>query len=145
MALIFATVFLGGWRGPFAEHYPILGIVYLLIKTSVFYFLGLLIRGSMPRLRIDHMLDINWKYLTPMALVLVMLTAVINKLIPSDTTILRVVILFLMNVAVFLVADLIVSNKIKRVQRKVIKTDMRKPTVPNTEQPTASFDNGAVL
>ncbi len=145
MSLIFATVFLGGWRGPFVEQYPILGIVYLLIKTSVFYFLGLLIRGSMPRLRIDHMLDINWKYLTPMALILVMLTAVVNKLIPADTTILRVAILFLMNVVVFLAADLMVSNKLKRVKREVIKTDMRKPAATSNEQPAASLDNGAVL
>jgi len=145
LSLIFATVFLGGWRGPFAEQYPILGIFYLLIKTSVFYFLGLLIRGSMPRLRIDHMLDINWKYLTPMALVLVILTAVINKLIPTDATILRVAILFSVNVAVFLIADRLVSKKIRQEPRKVIKTDMRKPVAAGIDEATASLDNGAAL
>ncbi len=37
------------------------------------------VKYSLPRIRIDHMLDFNWKLLTPLALVLVMATAILDK------------------------------------------------------------------
>lgn len=84
-ALIFAVLFLGGWRGPFAEQIPFLGFIYLWIKTFVIYFLTVLIRGTVPRYRIDQMMDINWKLLTPLSLVMVLVTAVVFNLVkPVD-------------------------------------------------------------
>lgn len=74
------AVFLGGWRGPWAEQVPILGLVYFFIKTSFVYFFVILLRIAAPRLRIDQMLNFNWKFLTPIALVLVMTTAIVEKL-----------------------------------------------------------------
>jgi NADH-quinone oxidoreductase subunit H len=74
-----ATLFLGGWRGPLAEQLPILGVAWFFIKTFIVYFVVVLIRISMPRLRIDQMLDFNWKFLTPLALVLLVFTAVVDK------------------------------------------------------------------
>jgi NADH-quinone oxidoreductase subunit H len=76
-----ATLYFGGWRGPGSEAYPILGIAYFFIKTFIIYFLVILIRISMPRLRIDQMLDFNWKFLTPIALVLLMATAIVEKIL----------------------------------------------------------------
>ncbi len=82
-----ATLFLGGWRGPWAEQVPILGVAWFFIKTFIVYFVVVLIRISMPRLRIDQMLNFNWKFLTPTALVLLVLTAIVDKafyiLLPS--------------------------------------------------------------
>jgi NADH-quinone oxidoreductase subunit H len=74
-----AALFLGGWRGPFAEQIPILGVAYFFIKAFIVYFFVALIRISMPRLRIDQMLNFNWKFLTPLALVLLIATAVVDK------------------------------------------------------------------
>jgi len=75
-----ATLFLGGWRGPWAEQIPILGVAWLFIKTFIVYFVVVLIRISMPRLRIDQMLNFNWKFLTPVALILLISTAIVDKL-----------------------------------------------------------------
>jgi NADH-quinone oxidoreductase subunit H len=74
-----ATLFLGGWRGPFATQFPILGVAWFFIKAFIVYFVVVLIRISMPRLRIDQMLNFNWKFLTPLALVLLIVTAVVDK------------------------------------------------------------------
>ncbi len=74
-----ATLFFGGWRGPWAEQYPILGLVWFFIKTFIVYYVVVLIRISMPRLRIDQMLNFNWKFLTPLALVVLILTAIVDK------------------------------------------------------------------
>ncbi len=73
------TLFLGGWRGPWSEQIPILGVVWFFIKAFIVYFIVALIRISMPRLRIDQMLNFNWKFLTPLALVLLIVTAVVDK------------------------------------------------------------------
>src|SRR4030066_1351329 len=52
ISALMATLFLGGWRGPLAEQVPILGVAWFFLKTFVVYFVVVLIRISMPRLRI---------------------------------------------------------------------------------------------
>lgn len=74
-----ATIFLGGWQGPGAAEYPLLGLVYFVIKTSVVYFAVTLMRFTLPRIRIDQMNALNWKFLTPLALAVVIVTAVADK------------------------------------------------------------------
>jgi NADH-quinone oxidoreductase subunit H len=74
-----ATLFLGGWRGPGSEQIPVLGMVYFFVKTFFVYFLVILIRISMPRLRIDQMLNFNWKFLTPIGLILLITVAIADK------------------------------------------------------------------
>jgi NADH-quinone oxidoreductase subunit H len=75
------TLFLGGWRGPGSEQVPLLGTAYFFIKTFFVYFIVLWVRISLPRLRIDQMLNFNWKFLTPIALVMLMATAVLEKIL----------------------------------------------------------------
>jgi NADH-quinone oxidoreductase subunit H len=79
ISALMATLFLGGWRGPWAEQVPILGVAWFFIKAFLVYFVVTLIRISMPRLRIDQMLNFNWKFLTPLALILLIVTAVVDK------------------------------------------------------------------
>jgi NADH-quinone oxidoreductase subunit H len=81
IGVLFSTLFLGGWRGPFVEQVPILGVVYLFIKAFLVYFVIMWIRYSLPRIRIDHMLNLNWKFLTPLALVALIATAVMDKIL----------------------------------------------------------------
>lgn len=83
VSLLMATLFLGGWRGPFVGQWPILGVVYLFLKAAIIYFLVVLMRIALPRFRIDQMLNFNWKVLTPLALVLLMVTAIVEKALSS--------------------------------------------------------------
>jgi NADH-quinone oxidoreductase subunit H len=77
ISLLFSTIFLSGWRGPFAEQIPMLGFVYLMLKTFIVYFVVILFRGSLPRFRIDQMMDLNWKLLTPLSLIALLITALV--------------------------------------------------------------------
>ncbi|MGE5123586.1 MAG: NADH-quinone oxidoreductase subunit NuoH [Acidobacteriaceae bacterium] len=79
VSALVATLFFGGWRGPWAEQVPLLGVVWFFVKSFIIYYSVVLIRISMPRLRIDQMLNFNWKFLTPLALVLLVVTAVADK------------------------------------------------------------------
>ncbi len=80
VSVLGALLFLGGWRGPGAEQIPLLGLVYLIIKTIFVYMLMMIIRGTLPRLRIDQMMDFTWKVMTPLMMVLFVGIIVIDSL-----------------------------------------------------------------
>ncbi|MCL4257940.1 MAG: NADH-quinone oxidoreductase subunit NuoH [Anaerolineales bacterium] len=121
VGVLFAILYLGGWRGPGAEQYPILGVVYLMAKSSIGYFIVMWVRSTLPRIRIDHMLDLNWKVLTPISLALLIATAVLDKLFAE--TALRVPALLAGNLAVLALSWVLVrimSRKARR-ERQVFK------------------------
>jgi NADH-quinone oxidoreductase subunit H len=84
MAALFVTIYLGGWRGPAAETYPLLGLLYFVIKVFLVYFVFIWIRGTLPRVRIDQLLNLNWKFLVPLTLALILVVAVVDKALPVD-------------------------------------------------------------
>ena len=79
IAAIATTVFFGGWLSPFeiTESIPFLGLFWFLAKTFVLVFLMMWFRWTFPRLRIDQLLTLEWKYLLPINLVNLVLMAVI--------------------------------------------------------------------
>ncbi len=81
VSAIGATLFLGGFRGPFIDQIPILGPFYLFIKILVILFFLIWIRATLPRLRYDRLMAFGWKILLPVALANVFLTAVVLVLI----------------------------------------------------------------
>ncbi len=80
-----ATLFLGGWRGMGASDFPLLGFLWFILKTFAVYFVVMWIRSTLPRVRIDHMLAFNWKFLTPLSLTVLMVTAVVDKAVAGAT------------------------------------------------------------
>lgn len=79
IAAIAATVFFGGWLSPFGitESIPLLGIFWFLAKTMVLVFLMMWFRWTFPRLRIDQLLTLEWKYLLPLNLLNIVIMALI--------------------------------------------------------------------
>jgi len=76
-----AAFFFGGWRGPWVEQVPMLGLLYFLIKAFIGYWLFGWIKYTLMRIRIDKMLDLNWKFLVPFSFVLLMFVAFMNALL----------------------------------------------------------------
>lgn len=95
-----AILFFGGWRGPGAATYPWLGFLYFMIKAMIGYWVIMWVKYTMPRIRIDHMLALNWKFLTPFALVVLMVTALLDKLMAGFAPWLYALIMFLANVVI---------------------------------------------
>lgn len=116
VGVLFAILFLGGWRGPGAEQFPILGVLYLMAKSTIGYFIVMWVRSTLPRIRIDHMLDLNWKVLTPVSLALLIITAVLDKLF-SETA-LRVPALLAGNLVVLALAWAIIRVGTRRARRE---------------------------
>ncbi len=81
ISAIGATLFLGGFQGPFVDQVPILGPFYLFFKIMVLLFLLIWLRATLPRLRYDRLMAFGWKILLPVALANVFLTAVVLVLL----------------------------------------------------------------
>lgn len=79
IAAIATTMFFGAWLSPFGltESIPWLGVFWFLAKTFVLVFLMMWFRWTFPRLRVDQLLTLEWKYLLPINLVNIVLMALI--------------------------------------------------------------------
>ncbi|HEX3245336.1 MAG TPA: NADH-quinone oxidoreductase subunit NuoH [Chloroflexota bacterium] len=70
VSAVAATLFLGGWLGPFLP-----GPHWLLLKMLAFLFLFVWLRATLPRLRYDQLMWLSWSVLLPLGLLNVVLTA----------------------------------------------------------------------
>lgn len=140
VGVLTAILFLGGWRGPFAEDVAILGFFYLLIKSLFAYWVLVWVRMTLPRVRIDHLLDFNWKFLVPVGLANLLVVAFVWKLIPDTNQInsfgdavVPTLALLLANVAMFLVIGALLADRGRRerarIQARVAGTDLPVETV----------------
>ncbi|HZU87498.1 MAG TPA: NADH-quinone oxidoreductase subunit NuoH [Anaerolineaceae bacterium] len=77
IAIIGVTLFLGGYQGPGVEQYPGLGPIYLLLKTGAWIFVIVWIRATLPRIRYDRLMALEWKIMLPIALLNVVVTGVV--------------------------------------------------------------------
>jgi len=75
-SFIGVSLFWGGSYLPFLEEFnnivdswPLFGAAIFTIKIWIFIFIYIWIRSALPRVRIDQLLDIGWKWLIPLALV----------------------------------------------------------------------------
>ncbi len=99
-SLLVAILYLGGWDFPIpiniiaswlgvSEANPILqivtaslGIIMTVLKGYLLVFVAILLRWTVPRVRIDQLLDLGWKFLLPVALVNLLLTAALKLAFP---------------------------------------------------------------
>jgi NADH-quinone oxidoreductase subunit H len=81
VSFIAATLFLGGYLGPFVDRVPLLGPVYLAIKVVGILFIMIWFRATLPRIRYDRLMALGWKVLLPVGIANVVVTAFLIVLV----------------------------------------------------------------
>ena len=83
IAVIFTTLFLGGWDIPFTHWDEAGGMAQFLVTAVVFFakclfflFLFMWVRWTLPRFRYDQLMALGWKVFIPMGLAYVLFVAV---------------------------------------------------------------------
>jgi NADH-quinone oxidoreductase subunit H len=71
-----ATMFLGGWHSPVQALEFIPSYVWFLAKLSALLFVYIWLRGTLPRTRIDQIMNFAWKFILPMSFTCVIAAAV---------------------------------------------------------------------
>lgn len=71
ISAIITCLFLAGWRGPFLP-----GWLWFIIKTLIIFFGMVWVRTTFPRVRIDQLMALAWKFLLPLSLINLFITAI---------------------------------------------------------------------
>lgn len=67
VSAIASTLFLGGWKGIIPGYQFLGGTPAFVIKTMLLVFVMMWIRWTLPRLRVDQLMNLCWKYLIPIS------------------------------------------------------------------------------
>ena len=121
---VMATLFLGGWSGPFLSGQ--LGALWFLLKIVFFVFLFIWIRATFPRLRVDQIMAFAWKFLFPLSLINIFATTIEVYFLRDDATgaISRgdLAIMTAINLVLAVVAISVFANAIKEKVRPPVRT-----------------------
>jgi NADH-quinone oxidoreductase subunit H len=78
VAAVAVTLWLGGWRGPAPGFLPWLWpLLWFLFKVTAVIYVFILVRGTLPRMRYDRLMNFGWKVLIPFGLLWVMVTGAV--------------------------------------------------------------------
>lgn len=86
ISALMVTLFFGGWTLPWVPESvgTALAPVTFVLKTYLVIFVMMWIRGTYPRVRIDTLMELGWKRLIPISLVLVVVMGVVIKALPAS-------------------------------------------------------------
>lgn len=78
-AALASVLFLGGWRAPlpFLPEGGVFGVFWFLGKTLLMVFFYMWVRATLPRVRIDQLMEFAWKGMIPLALLNLMLAGLL--------------------------------------------------------------------
>ncbi len=134
-------LFFGGYTGFFGLekwpafawlNNPFVQALVFLIKAMLGYWVIMWVKYSMPRVRIDHMLVFNWKFLTPLALVVLTVTAILHRVFLDAPRGSYLTIMFLSNVLIAMVTIEILRAHSRRQRRAQLVTGHPQPHAERT-------------
>ena len=115
-----AILFFGGYRFFGLERVSaFLAIAVIIFKAFIGYWIIMWIKYTLMRIRIDHMLDFNWKFLTPLAFTLLMVVALLNALLRGTPALIYAAGMFLANLVVGWIALEMARSYSRKEREKV--------------------------
>ncbi|MFN8496538.1 MAG: NADH-quinone oxidoreductase subunit NuoH [Anaerolineae bacterium] len=127
-----ATVFLGGYQIPFvpldSPVTSILGPFVLIAKTYLFIFLAIWLRGTLPRVRVDHLMAFAWKGLVPICLLNILIVALLAPIIwtigvtaPGIAAVAAIGMMLVANAVMFIIIFLIINSIVRRDRARMVE------------------------
>jgi len=115
-----SILFFGGYRFFGLEQVSaFLAIAVIVFKAFIGYWIIMWVKYTLMRIRIDHMLGFNWKFLTPLAFTLLMVVALLNALLRGTSPWIYATVMFLSNLALGWVALEMARSYSHREREKV--------------------------
>jgi NADH-quinone oxidoreductase subunit H len=124
-------LFFGGYHLFGLENLgPLMAAAIVLFKALLGYWVIMWIKYTLLRIRIDHMLAFNWKFLVPLSLVVLIVTALLNTLLRGTSA-------WIMGLSMFLANVLIawITVEILRGRSRSERERLEGPAQPVTEVP----------
>ena len=83
MCALMTILFAGGWLPPvpIAPFTWVPGIVWFILKVTVFFFMIALVKAFVPRYRYDQLMRLGWKVFLPISLAMVVLVAAVLQFV----------------------------------------------------------------
>ena len=98
LSALAATVFFGGWQVPFVPYEVVLkiafgmdwlaalvGFLFLLLKAGFFMWVYVWVRWTLPRFRYDQLMSLGWKFMLPIGLFNLLITALVVAIFDTVT------------------------------------------------------------
>ncbi len=115
-----AILFFGGYRFFGLEQVSaFLAVAVIVFKGMVGYWVIMWIKYTVLRIRIDHMLAFNWKFLTPLSFVLLMVTALLNAILAGTSSWVYISVMFLSNILIGWISLEVARAHSRREREKV--------------------------
>jgi len=115
-----SILFFGGYRFFGLEQVSaFLAIAVIVFKAFIGYWIIMWVKYTLMRIRIDHMLGFNWKFLTPLAFTLLMVVALLNALLRGTSPWIYAAVMFLSNLALGWIALEMARSYSHREREKV--------------------------
>lgn len=131
-AALVVTFFFSGWEGPAAKY---IGWLWFLLKMGVVLFLFVWVRATFPRLRVDQLMALAWKFLLPLSLINLAVTTVEVYFFRNDAGVLSTGDLWVMtgiNLAVSLISIALFGSLIRQKVKPVERMPAAVPAAPAT-------------
>jgi NADH-quinone oxidoreductase subunit H len=113
-------LFFGGYHFFGLENLgPLVAAAIVLFKALLGYWVIMWIKYTLMRIRIDHMLAFNWKFLVPLSLVVLMVTALLNTLLREASTWVFGLSMFLSNALIAWITVEILRGRSRAEREKV--------------------------
>lgn len=121
ISAIITTLFLGGWQTPWmveviilGQSVEIIGVLLFAIKSLILSFLVIQLRWTLPRLRVDQLMGMCWKYLVPISFVNILGVLIWMVIFPQGNEIVSYVMAGILGVIIlYFFYRVIVINLIK--------------------------------
>ncbi len=98
LSCLITTLYLGGWRGPALPEW-----LWFIVKAVLVWFVMVWLWATLPRVRIDQLMALAWKFLLPLALINLLITALQVLALPEGSLWIMIPINFALTAVLILV------------------------------------------